>query len=79
MIVGYSLSIVHHLWCIVSKSFKGHIYLPKLLAGSGPNLAGMILIRPSLIIVQMVPVHYISRSQGLKIGFQNEHFKNLLF
>ena len=29
-------------------------------------------------VVQMVPVHCISRSQELKIDFKNENFKNLL-
>ena len=51
---------------------------PKLLAGFRPNLAGMILIWPSLIIVQMVSVHCISRSNRLKIYFQDENFKTLL-
>ena len=51
---------------------------PKLLAGFYPNLVGIILIWPSLKIVQMVPVHCISRSHRLKIDFQDENFKNLL-
>ena len=51
---------------------------PKLLAGFYLNLVGMILIWPSLKIVQMVPVHCISRSHGLKIDFQDENFKNHL-
>ena len=50
---------------------------PKL-AGFLPNLAGMILIGPSLIIVQMVPVHCISRSHRLKLDFLDENFANLL-
>ena len=41
------------------------------------NLAGIILTWLSLIIVQMVPVHCISRSQRLK-KFQDENLKNLL-
>ena len=51
---------------------------PKLLAGFWPNLVGIILIWPSLKIVQMVQVHCISRSHRLKIDFQDENFKNLL-
>ena len=51
---------------------------PKLPAGFGPNLAGMILIWPSLITVQMVLIHFISRSHWLKIDFRDENFKNLL-
>ena len=38
----------------------------------------MSLIRPSSIIVQMVPVHCIARSHRLKIDFLDENFKNLL-
>ena len=49
---------------------------PSLLAGFGPNLAGMFLIWPSLIIVQTVLVRCISRSHRLKIYFHNENFKN---
>ena len=52
---------------------------PKLLAGFWPNLEGMILIWPSFKIVQMVLVHCISRSHKLKIDFQDENFKNLLW
>ena len=51
---------------------------PKLLAGFLSNLVLMILIWPSLIIVQMVPVHCISRSHRLKIDIRDENFKNLL-
>ena len=46
---------------------------PKLLAGFEPYLAGMILIWPSLITVQMVPVRGISHR--LKIDSQDENFK----
>ena len=41
---------------------------------SKDNLTGMILIWPSLIIVQMVLVLCIFRSHRLKIDFQNETF-----
>ena len=51
---------------------------PELLAGFLPNLAGMIPTWPSLIIVQLVMVCCISRSQRLKIDFRDENFKNLL-
>ena len=40
-----------------------------------PNLAGIILIWPSLISVQMVMVHCIFRSHRLKI---DEKFKTIL-
>ena len=39
------------------------------------KLAEMILLWPSLIIVQIVPVHCISRPHRLKIDFQDENFK----
>ena len=51
---------------------------PKLLAEFLPNLAGMILICPSLIIVQMVFVRCVSRSHRLKIDIQDKNFKILL-
>ena len=50
----------------------------ELLAGFLPNLAEMILTWPSLIIIQMVMVCFISRSHRLKIDFRDENFKNLL-
>ena len=50
---------------------------PKLLAGF-TNLTGMILIWPSVIIVQMVKVHCISRSHRLKIDVRDETFTDLL-
>ena len=51
---------------------------PTLLGGFVSNLTEMILIWPSLKIVQMVLVHCISRSGKLKIDFQYKNFKNLL-
>ena len=48
---------------------------PKLLAGFLPNLAAMIIIWPSIIIVQMVMVRCISRSHRLKIDFRDENSK----
>ena len=48
------------------------------LAGFWPNLAGIILIWFSLIIVQMVPVHCISRSHRLKINLRYENLKNFI-
>ena len=39
---------------------------PKQLAGFWPNLVGMILIWPSFKIVQIILVHCIYRSHGLK-------------
>ena len=47
----------------------------KDFSGFLPILAGIILIWPSLIIVQMVMVHCIYRSHRLKI---DEKFKTLL-
>ena len=48
---------------------------PKRLIRILPNLAGMILIWPS-VVFQMVPVGcIISRSNGLKIDFSNENAK----
>ena len=41
---------------------------------SKDNLTGIILIWPSLIIVQMVLVRCIFKSHRLKIDFQNETF-----
>ena len=49
----------------------------KLLAGFITNLAGMILIWPSLMIVKMVLVCCISRSHRLK-KFFNEKIKKSL-
>ena len=43
-----------------------------------PNLAGMILIFPSSINVQIVPVRCIYRSHRLKVDFQDENFENFL-
>ena len=52
---------------IALKDFSGFFFLP--------NLVGIILIWPFLIIVQMVMVHCIFRSHRLKI---DEKFKTLL-
>ena len=43
-----------------------------------PNFTGMILGWSSFKVVQMVPVHCISRSQELKIDFLTKKLKNLL-
>ena len=51
---------------------------PKLLVGFWPNMAGMILIWSSLMIVQIFEVCCISRSHRLKIDFRDETFKNIL-
>ena len=72
-------SIVRRLTCVVCRQqLLQKTSSPKQLAGFWPNLAGMILIWPSLIILQMILVHCISRSHRLKIDFQDENFKNLL-
>ena len=47
---------------------------PKFVAGFLPNLVGIFLVKPSLLIVQMVLVCCISRSHRLKIDFQDENF-----
>ena len=48
------------------------------LVGFWPNFTGMILGWSSFKVVQMVPVHCISRSQELKIDFLTKNSKNLL-
>ena len=71
------MSVVTRVSCVI-KQLLERPSTPKLFSGFRPNLAGMILIWPSLIIVLMVLVCYISRSPRLKIDFQEENFKNLL-
>ena len=51
---------------------------PNVLAGFLPNLAGMILIWSSLILVQMVMVRCISRSHRLKKDFEMKTLKIFL-
>ena len=51
---------------------------PKLLVGILPNLAGMILIWPFLIIAQMVQACFTFRSHRLKIDFRDETLKKFL-
>ena len=51
---------------------------PKPLIGIRPNFTGIILGWCSFKVVQMVPVHCISRSQELKIDFLTKNLKNLL-
>ena len=60
---------VHNLWTTSP---------PKPLIGFWPNFTGMILGWSSFKVVQMVPVHCISRSQELKIDFLTKNSKNLL-
>ena len=48
---------------------------PKPLIGFWPNFTGMILGWSSFKVVQMVPVHCISRSQELKIDFLTKKLK----
>jgi len=50
----------------------------KPLMGILPNLSGMIPGWSPTKFVQMVLIGCISRSQGLKLGFPNAIFKNLL-
>ena len=69
VIVECPLCIVHHQQLLQRTS------PPKLLAGVLPNLAGMVLTWPSLIIVQKVMVRCISKSHRLKIDFRDENFK----
>ena len=72
------VSYCDHWMCVVQRQPLLQRTSPKLLAGFEPNLAGMVLIWPCLIIVQMFPVCCISRSHRLKIDFRDENFKNLL-
>ena len=51
---------------------------PKPLIGIWPNFTGLILGWFSFKVVQMVPVHCMSRSQELKIDFLTKNLKNLL-
>ena len=60
MIIGRQSSVVRRQQLLERTS------PPKLLAGFLPNLVGMILISPSLKIVQTVQVHSITRSHRLK-------------
>ena len=53
----------------VRKQFLQTTSSPKPLIGIWPNFTGMILGWSSFKVVQMIPVHFISRSQGLKIDF----------
>jgi len=48
------------------------------LIGILPNSTGMVPGWSPTVIVHMVLIGCISRSQGQKIGFQNAIFKNLL-
>ena len=58
--------LLRSLDCVVcSRQLLQKTSAPELLAGFLPNLAGMILIWPSFIIIQMV--HCISRSHRLKV------------
>ena len=75
-ICDYWMSVIHRVSSIVNNCFKGHllnIWLFFLL-----NLAGIILIWLSFIIVQMVIVHFISRSPRLKIDFEMKTLKIFL-
>ena len=72
------MSLVRRAACVVRhQQLLQTTSPPKLLAVFWPNLVGMILIWPSLSIVQMVSVHCISRSYRLKIDFQGENFKKI--
>ena len=59
----------------VHKQFLQTTSPPKPLIGFWPNFTGMILGWSFFKVVQMVPVHYISRSQELKIDFFNWKLK----
>ena len=67
VIVGCPRCVVCRvLWVVCRQQLLQRTSPPKLFAGFSSNLAGMILTWPSLIIVQMVLVHWISRSLRLK-------------
>ena len=73
------MSVVRHHSCVVCRQqLLQRTSPPKQLAGFLPNLAGLILMWPSWIIVQVVSVCCIYRSYRLNIGFQNENFKIFL-
>ena len=69
-VVGRPSWIVRRGSSVVNNCF----ITPKLLAGLLPNLTDIILMWPSVIIVEMVMVRSISRSQRLKIDFRDENF-----
>ena len=52
-------------------------YLEPLM-GIWPNSTGMVPGWSPTKIVQMVPIGWVIRSQGQKIGFHNATFKSLL-
>ena len=62
------VSYCDHLMSVVHRQQLLQRTSPKLLAGFRPNLVGMILIWPSLKIVQMVLVQRVTRSHTLKIS-----------
>ena len=68
------------IYGIYRKTFRFHQTTSSLkqLVGKWPNLACMVLRWSSTKIIQMVQVHWISRSRELKIDFKNGNFKNLL-
>ena len=78
MIIGCPSFVVCRPSCVVRhQELLQRTSLPKLLVGFLPNLAGMILIWPSLMVVQMVLVGCISRSHRLKSIFEMKTLKIL--
>ena len=71
MIIRCPLCVVFHPLSVVRPVLSTTLQRtsPKLLAGFWPNLVEMILIWPSLKIVQMV----LTRSHRLKIDFQDKN------
>ena len=78
--VSYSdnwMSVVCRVPCVVNYYFKQRFF-PKLLAGFGPNSAGIVLMCPSSTVVPMGFVCCMSRSHKLNIDIRYENLYNLL-
>ena len=69
------VSYCNHWMSVINNRFKGHLLLSYLLV---LNLTEMIRIWPSLIIVQIVLVCWISRSQRIKKTFEMKTLKIVL-
>ena len=74
MIVGCPSSLVRRLSSTMASKDISSLITGWILTKLGRNDPNMTLLK----IVQMVPVHCISRSHRLKQDFQGKNFKNLL-
>ena len=70
------ISVLRHVLCVNNNCFKGHLlnYWLEL----DQTLQDRSLLLTSLILLQMVLVHCLSRSDRLKVDFQCENFENLI-